>query len=92
MLTVTANAKEKLEEALQQQAEPQMVIRLIFSPSKPDQLQLALDNPKEEDQIVESEDGVKLLLVGPDVALALEGAVMDYQETAEGSAFTMSKL
>jgi Fe-S cluster assembly iron-binding protein IscA len=92
MLTVTANAKEKLKEALQQQADPQMAIRIIFSPSKPDQLQLALDNPKEEDQVVESEDGIKLLLVGPDLAQALEGSVMDYQETAEGSGFTMSKL
>jgi len=92
MLTVTANAKEKLKEALQQQADPQMAIRIIPSPSKPDQLQFALDNPKEEDQVVESDDGVKLLLVGPDLAPALEGMSMDYQETPQGSGFTMSRL
>jgi len=92
MLTVTASAKEKLKEALQEQADPQMAIRIIPSPSKPDQLQLALDKPNEEDQVVESEDGVKLLLVGPDLAPALEGIVMDYQETAQGSGFTMSRL
>ena len=92
MLTVTANAKEKLKEALQQQADPQMAIRIIPSPSSPDQLQFALDNPKEEDQVVESDDGVKLLLVGPDLAPALEGMSMDYQETPQGSGFTMSRL
>lgn len=91
MLTVTASAKEKLKEALQQQqADPQMAIRIIASPSNPNQLQLALDNPKGEDQIVESDDGKTLLLVGPDLALALEGVVMDYQETPQGSGFTMS--
>jgi thioredoxin 1 len=91
MLTVTASAREKLKEALQQQADSKMAIRIIPSPSNPDQLQLALDKPKEEDQVVESEDGVKLLLVGPDLAPALEGIVMDYQETPQGSGFTMSK-
>jgi thioredoxin 1 len=91
MLTVTASAKEKLKEALQQQqADPQMAIRIIASPSNPNQLQLALDNPKGEDQIVESDDGKKLLLVEPDLASALEGVVMDYQETPQGSGFTIS--
>jgi|GEM_PF-412694 len=92
MLTVTASAKEKLKEALQEQADTQMAIRIIPSPSKPDQLQLALDKPKEEDQVVESDDAKKLLLVGPDVAPALEGMRMDYQETPQGSGFTMSRL
>jgi len=92
MLTVTANAKEKLKEALQEQADPEMAIRIIPSPSNPDQLQLALDKPKEEDQVVESDDGIKLLLVGPDLAPALEGITMDYQETPQGSGFTMSRL
>jgi thioredoxin 1 len=91
MLTVTTRAKEKLKEALQQQAEPEMAIRVIPSPSNRDQLQLGLDKPKEEDQVVESDDGVKLLLIGPDLGPALEGIVMDYQETPQGSGFTMSR-
>jgi len=91
MLTVTTNAKEKLKEALQQQAEPELAIRLTPSPANPDQLQLALDKPKEEDQVVESDDGTTLLLVGPDLAPALEGITMDYQETPQGSGFTMSR-
>lgn len=91
MLTVTANAKEKIKQALQQQAQPGMAIRIIPS-SKSNQLELALDKPKEEDQVVESDDGVKLLLVGPDLAPTLDGMVMDYQETPQGSGFTMSRV
>jgi len=92
MLTVTANAKEKLKETLQEQADPEMAIRIIPSPSNPDQLQLALDKSREEDQVVESDDGIKLLLVGPDLVPALEGVTMDYQETPQGSGFTISGL
>ena len=90
MLTVTASAKDKLKEALQQQADPQMSIRIATSPSNPDQLQLTLDKPKEEDHVVES-DGIKLLLIGPNLVPSLEGIVMDYQETPQGSGFTMSR-
>jgi thioredoxin 1 len=92
MLTITTSAKGKLQEALQQQAEPETAIRIISSPSNPDQLQLALDKPKEEDQVVESDDGIKLLLIGPDLAPALEGITMDYQETPQGSGFTMTRV
>jgi thioredoxin 1 len=91
MLTITANAKEKLKEALQQQPEPEMSIRIAPSPSQPDQLQLGLDKEKEGDQVVKTEEGAKLLLVGPDLVPALEGIVMDYQETPQGSGFTMSR-
>jgi thioredoxin 1 len=92
MLTVTVNAKQKLKEALQQQTDPETAIRIIPSPSDPNQLQLALDKEKQGDQVVETEEGIKVLLIGPDLAPALEGMVMDYRETPEGSGFTMSKL
>jgi thioredoxin 1 len=92
MLTVTTSAKGKLKEALQEQADPEMAIRIIPSASNPDQLQLALDKPKEEDQVVESDDGMKLLLVGSDLVATLEGITMDYQETPQGSGFTMSAI
>lgn len=42
--------------------------------------------------MVETEERVKLLLVGPDLAPAVDGMVMDYHETPEGSGFTISKL
>lgn len=91
MLTVTGNAKEKLEEALAQQADPEMAIRVVLSPSNPGQMQLALDKPKEEDQAVETDNGRKLLLIGPELASPLEGMVMDYQETPQGAGFTVSR-
>jgi len=92
MLTVTANAKEQLKQILQQQTDPQMAIRIIPSPSKPGQLQFGLDKPRKEDQVVETEEGKKLLLIGPDLVPTLDRIVMDYQETPQGSGFTMSEL
>jgi len=93
MLTVTATAKEKLEEALQvQTTEPEMAIRIIASPSQPNRLELVLDKEEEGDQVVETEGGIKVLLIGPDLAPALDGLVVDYEETPEGEGFTMSKL
>jgi len=92
MLTVTANAKDKLKEVLQQQGDSQMAIRIIPSSSNPGQLQLGLDKPREEDQVVKTEDGKKLLLIGPDLVPTLDRIVMDYQETSQGSGFTMSEL
>lgn len=92
MLTVTATAKEKLQETLQQHTtDPDVAIRIIPSRSKPRGLELALDKEREGDQIVESKEGKKVLLIGPDLALALKGMVMDYQETPGGVGFTISK-
>ena len=93
MLTVTATAKEKLKEALQEQTmDPEMAIRIIPSSSMPNRLELALDKGKKGDQVVQSEQGVKLLVIGPDLAPTLEGMVIDYQETPQRAGFTISKL
>ncbi|NIW10887.1 MAG: hypothetical protein GWN33_10195 [Gammaproteobacteria bacterium] len=93
MLTVTATAKEKLKETLQEQTtDPEEAIRLIPDPSDPNQLSFTLDKEKEGDHVVESEDGRKVLLVAPDLAPALGEMVMDYQETPEGAGYTISKL
>ncbi|MFQ5988124.1 MAG: HesB/IscA family protein [Dehalococcoidia bacterium] len=93
MLTVTATAKEKLREELQGvEMDPEMAFRIIASPSMPNRLELVLDEEREGDQVVESEGGIKVLVIGPDLALALEGMVIDYQETPEGAGFTISEL
>ena len=93
MLTVTATAKEKLKEALQEQTtDPEVAIRIIASPSEPNRLDLVLDKEKEGDQVVESEGGTKVLLIGPDLAPALDGMLVDHRETPEGAGFTISKL
>ena len=92
MLTVTTTAKEKLKQALQKQTtDPEMAIRIVSSPSEPNRLELVLDKEKEGDQVVETEEGTKILLIGPDLVSALEGFVVDYQETPEGADFTISK-
>ena len=93
MLTVTATAKEKLKEALQKKTtDPEVAIRIIPSSSMPDQLELFLDKERKGDQVVESEEGIKVLIIGPDSVPMLEGMVLDYKETPQGAGFTMSKL
>jgi Fe-S cluster assembly iron-binding protein IscA len=52
---------------------------------------LVLDKEKEGDQVLEGEEGKKLLLIGLDLVPVLEEFVVDYQETAEGTGFTISK-
>ncbi|MFQ6122782.1 MAG: iron-sulfur cluster biosynthesis family protein [Dehalococcoidales bacterium] len=93
MLTVTAKAKEKFKEALQEQAtDPEVAIRIILSRSVPNRLELVLDKEREEDQVVESKEGTKILLIGSDLAPTLDGMVIDYQETPQGTGFSISKL
>lgn len=92
MLTVTAQAAGKLKEAIQAQTtDPEVAIRLIPSSSRPNQLDMALDKEKKGDQVVESE-GVKVLFVSSELAQALEGMVIDCQETPQGVQFSISKL
>ncbi|HEX78353.1 MAG TPA: hypothetical protein G4O03_08130 [Dehalococcoidia bacterium] len=91
MLKVTALAAEKLKEAIQARTtDPELGIRLIPSPSKPNRLEMTLDREKEGDQVVESE-GVKILLLSPELAPALEGMIIDCQETPQGVRFTISE-
>ena len=71
--------------------DPEFGFRLITSPLKPNQLKMTLDRENEGDQVVESE-GVKILILSPEVASALKGMVMDYQETPEGAGFSISEL
>ena len=91
MLTVTIAAKGKLKEALQKQTtDPEMAIRIVSSPSDPKRLELVLDKEKGGDKIVEGEEGTKVLPIGSDLVSDLEGMVVDYQETPEGTGFGIS--
>ena len=93
MLTVTAKAKEKLKETLQNQTtDPEVAIRVTSNYSMPNQLELILDREKRGDQVVVSKEGKKLLLIKSDLAQGLEGKVLDYKETFQGSDFFISKL
>ncbi len=69
-----------------------MATRIIVSPSAPNRLEMVLDKEGEGDQVVKSEGGIKVLLVGPDLAPALDGMVIDYQQTPDGKGFTMTEL
>ena len=92
MVTVTTRAAEKLREDLQAATpDPELGVRLIPSPSIPNRIEMVLDKEKEGDQVVENE-GVKILLLDSQIAQALEGMVIDYEETPQGRRFTISKL
>lgn len=91
MLTVTEIARKKLREYLQTKTtDPEIAIRLVASPSEPNRYTLVLDKEKKGDQVVESEAGIKMLLIEPYLASEIEGLVIDYQETPEGSGFSIS--
>jgi len=93
VVTVTTKAKEKLKELVQERTtDPQEAMRIISFPLNPEQLEFILDKEKEADHVVESEEGRKLLLIGPLLAPVLEEKVIDYQETPQGVGFTISKL
>ena len=91
-LTITALAMLKLKEALQSKmAHPEQAFRITTSSSKPSQLRMALDREGKGDHIIESE-GIKILLISPDLVPTLEGMIIDYQITPQGGGFTISKL
>ena len=93
MLEVTAKAKEKLREALfeEQRADPEIIFRITPINSMPDRLGIALDAEKGGDQVVESEEGIKVLLIESHLAQKLEGMVLDYQEKPQGKGFKILK-
>jgi len=92
MLTVTAQAAARLKEAIQAQTEdPELAIRLVPSAARPSQLDMALDKKKEGDQVVDSE-GFEVLFVSAELAQALDGMVIDCQDTPQGPQFSIAKL
>jgi Fe-S cluster assembly iron-binding protein IscA len=93
MLEVTAKAKEKLREALfeEQRVDLEIIFRITPIHSMPDRLGIALDTEKGGDQVVESEEGIKVLLIESHLAQKLEGMVLDYQEKPQGKGFKILK-
>jgi hypothetical protein len=79
MLEVTARAKEKLREALfeEQRADPEIIFRITPIHSMPDRLGIALDKENGGDQVVKSEEGIKVLLIESHLAQKLEEMVLD---------------
>lgn len=90
VVTVTKLAMEKLEETLKElAADPDYAIRVIPSSTVPNQLDLVIDSEREDDQIVSSETGTKLLLIGSDIAEALEGMILDYDVSSVEAGFVI---
>jgi len=93
MVTVSGRARQKLLEALQEHnQDPDKALRLVLAPSMEYPLGFILDYHEEADRTVESEDGVKILLVGPAVAAALSGVIIDYQDSDHGEGFTLTRV
>ncbi|MBI2918556.1 MAG: hypothetical protein HYY01_11265 [Chloroflexi bacterium] len=85
MVTVTQSAREELKRIRETNGfEPQQCLRLAMV--APQTLGLVLDEASEQDQ-VEDVEGTRVLLIGPDVGEALEGATIDLQDEGEGHRF-----
>jgi len=93
MLTVTEGAKEKLKaRLLRLKTDSERTIRLVPSSKKPGKWKMIWDKERPEDQVVESKDGIKILLVGAELVRAVDGMVVDFRKTAEGAGFAIYKL
>jgi len=82
MLTVTDSAKQHLKELLLARSnDPEFGVRLARK--APGQTELVLDREAPGDQVIEHE-GLKVLLVEPELARLLEKATLDVRDTPDG--------
>ena len=89
MLTVTESAKELLKDKLVAHTDdPEIGLRLELKP--PGQLGLVVGREAEGDQVVEHE-GLKVLLVAPELAHVVDGITLDVQDTADGPKLVVSR-
>jgi len=88
MITVTVSAKKELKKMLQANTnDPEVSLRLIAKPGG--QLSFALGKEAEGDQVVEH-SGIKVLLIGLELAPILDGMTLDVKDTPEGQKFSIS--
>jgi Fe-S cluster assembly iron-binding protein IscA len=93
MLTVTEGAKEKLKSRLLRlKTDSERTIRLVPSSKKQGKWKMIWDTERPEDQVVESKDGIKILLVAAELVRAVDGMVVDFRTTAEGTGFAIYRL
>jgi Fe-S cluster assembly iron-binding protein IscA len=92
MLSVTDSAKALLKEELQKEKRgEENLIRIALTPSNPNQLGFFLDKLQKEDQIIEDNEGERLLVVSEGLAHRLNGVVLDCSNTEEGIKYTLSR-
>jgi len=89
MITVTESAKGLLKEILTAHSDdPEMGVRLLMN--SPGQLGLVLGEEEPGDQVFEHQ-GAKVLLVSPDLAMALEEITLDVRDTDDGPKLVVQK-
>ena len=90
MLMVTEAAKQKLKETLLNNTEDQTAgLRLKIK--SPGQFGLVLDNQSPADDVIEHK-GLKVLLVGQEIAELLQEATLDVQDTPDGPRLTIFQV
>jgi Fe-S cluster assembly iron-binding protein IscA len=89
MLKVTDSARQLLKETLKAQSDdPEVSLRLSLKQSG--QFEIVPDREVQGDQVVKHE-GVKVLLVAPELAPIIEGVTLDVQDTPDGPRLTVLK-
>jgi Fe-S cluster assembly iron-binding protein IscA len=92
MFTVTSAAKEILTNALaQEDTDSGMLIRLYPAEENPERLEFGLDNEKNDDTVITSDDGDKIMVVQEKLADQLSEMMLDFQETDQGPGFVLQK-
>lgn len=91
MVKITDSAKEELKRILTVRSlGPDKYLRLATPPvwTLPGDFGIVVDEERLADEIVYSE-GVKILLLDPELSRQLENGVFDYKSTPEGVRFTL---
>jgi Fe-S cluster assembly iron-binding protein IscA len=91
MLNVTDSAKEHLTTLKESKTpDPQVAVRITRTKEAQDSLGMTLDVEREGDAVIQNESGNKILVLNSELAASLQGYVLDFQETPQGSSFTLS--
>jgi Fe-S cluster assembly iron-binding protein IscA len=92
MLKITAQAKQKLRDAiLKKTHDPSIAVRVVPGVSNPEHLEFAFGRYTEGDVLVKSQSGQILLFIGKEIAPRLEGMIIDWKKAAKGAGFTILK-
>ncbi|MBD3321918.1 MAG: hypothetical protein GF350_12550 [Chitinivibrionales bacterium] len=92
MLNVSENAKQHLQELLKSKSDdPKTVIRIISTPQEQGKLKMVIDEPQNEDNLIQSDQGENILAFDSKLMSVLDGKVLDYSDEDKDAAFTLSK-
>ena len=93
MLIVTPRAKVKLRRDLNKARDSRFsYARIIYSTSNPARIGFALDDEREDDQVITDNEGEKLLLIGSDMVQFLNDIIIDYCENPDKRSFLIMKV